>query len=71
MSDSDLIFGMIRFLYGVWKQDGTEYPSETLYALVMNIQGYMHSIGCEVKFLEEKQFAGVHNTLDNHMKTLA
>ncbi len=40
-------------------------------ALVMNIQEYLHSIGCEVKFLEEKHFARVHNTLDNHMKMLA
>ncbi len=53
------------------KQDGTEYPSETLYALIMNLQGHLHSMGKKVKFLEEKKFQGVWNTLDNQMKSLS
>ncbi len=71
MPDGDLIFGLVRFIHEVRKQDGSEYPSETLYALIMNIQGYLHTIGREVKLLEDKMFSGVRNTLDNKMKDLA
>ncbi len=64
MADGDLIFSLIQFIYETHKQDGTEYPSETLYALIMNLQGHLHTLGKEVKFLEEKKFKGVHNTLE-------
>ena len=68
MADGDLIFSLIRFIHETCKQDGTEYPAEILYALVMNLQGHLHMLGKEVKFLKENKFKGVQNTLDNHMK---
>ncbi len=49
MHVGDLIFGMICFIHEVCKQDGTPYPSKTLYALVINLQAYLATQGHEYK----------------------
>ena len=37
MPVGDLIYTLIRFIHEVHKVDGTNYPSETLYSMIMMI----------------------------------
>lgn len=67
----DLIsFNVCRFILEVRKQNGDDYPSDTLYELVLALQHYLRSNGCDVKFLDDPQYEDVKNTLDNRMKFL-
>ena len=60
-----------RFIIEVKKMDGTEYPADTLYSLVISVQLYMDSIGRPYKFLNDESFIQIKNTLDNVMKSHA
>ena len=60
-----------RFIHEVAKKDSQFYPAETLYTIVMSLQGYLQARGKEYCFLEDKTFAPVTNTLDNCMKELS
>ena len=71
MGIGDLIYSLIRFIHEVRKVDGSNYPSETLYSMIMMIQGFLATRGTEYQFLEDNQFKAVKNSLDNHMKGLA
>ena len=66
-----LCYGISRFIHEVRKVDGSCYPSETLYELVMALQGYLGTKGKEVKFCDDPQFRVIRNNLDNRMKELA
>ncbi len=67
----DLIYALICFIHEVQKVDGTNYPSETLYSMIMMLQGFLMTKGKEFCFLDDIWFKGVKNSLDNHMKALA
>ena len=71
MPVGDLIYALIRFIHEVHKVDGTNYPSETLYSMIMMIQGFLMTRGKEFCFLEDICLKGVKNSLDNCMKALA
>ena len=53
MADGDLVFSLIQFIHEVQKKDGTPYPAETLYSMIINLQVYLATIGKELKFLED------------------
>lgn len=59
------------FLMEIRKQNGTEYPRETLYEIVLSIQYFMSMNRCNLKLLEHNAFVKMRNMLDNCMKQLS
>ena len=68
MTIDEINYSVSRFICEVKKMDGTEYPADTLYSLVISVQLYMDSIGKPYKFLNDESFIQIKNTLDNVMK---
>ena len=68
MTVDEINYTVSRFICEVRKANGTEYPADTLYSLVMCIQLYMDHIGKNYKFLNDESFIQIKNTLDNVMK---
>ena len=59
------------FLMEIRKQNGEEYPHETLYEIVLSLQHYMAINRCDIKLLDHPGLVCMHNTLDNSMKELS
>ncbi len=59
------------FLTEIHKQNGDEYPWETLYEIVLSIQHYMSINGRQLKLLEHSGLVKMQNTLDSRMKELS
>ncbi|CAC5423576.1 unnamed protein product [Mytilus coruscus] len=71
MSLDELNYSISRFICEVRKTDGTEYPPDTLYSLVICLQLYMDTLGYNHKFLSYSSFIQIKNSLDNVMKLRA
>ncbi|XP_052086492.1 transcriptional regulator QRICH1-like [Mytilus californianus] len=71
MSLDELNYSISRFICEVRKTDGTEYPPDTLYSLVICLQLYMDTLGYNHKFLSDSSFIQIKNSLDNVMKLRA
>ena len=71
MTKDDLCFALSRFIHEVRKQNGDNYPSETLYELIISIQLYLASHGKEYRFLQDEAFVSLKNTIDSRMTFLA
>lgn len=71
LTNEDMCQELRKFLLECRKQDGSEYPSDTLYELLMSIQMFLHINGKNVKFLNEDEFLPLKHTLDNRMKDLS
>ena len=71
MSNDELCYSLSRFCMEAKKQNGENYPSETLYELIISIQLYLEMSGNEVKLLNDEIFQTLKNTLDNRMKQLS
>lgn len=71
MTDKEMTEVVCRFILEVRKKDGTDYPTETLYDLVLSLQLYLKQNGRKVRFLDDDEFDAVRNTLDNRMKYLS
>ena len=71
MTTDEMCYAMIRFVLEVRKQNGEEYPSNTLYEMIIAIQLYLSIKGVDVKFLKDECFKPLSNTLDTRMKELA
>ena len=71
MTKDELCYALTRFVLEVRKKNGDEYPSETLYELVISLQLYLATKGAQVKFLTDEAFISLQNTLDTQMKVLA
>ncbi len=59
---------LCHFLMEIWKQNGDEYPRETLYEIVLSLQHYMAMNGRQLKLLDHPQLVKLWNILDNRMK---
>lgn len=70
MNCDDLCFNVCRFILEVRKQNEDDYPSNTLYKLVLALQHYIRGQGSDVKFLDDPMLQDIRNTLDNRMKFL-
>jgi integrase len=70
MTKDELCFCLTRFVLEAKKQNGQEYPAETLYEIIISIQLYMSLNGREIKFLNDPEFVVLKNTLDSKMKDL-
>ena len=71
MNIQELNYALPHFIHKVAKKDLQFYPTETLYTIVMSLQGYLQAHGQECHFLEDKCFACIKNMLDNQMKELS
>ena len=63
-----LVFALTRFLTEVKKIDGSEYPSRTLYDILICVQFHLECLGFAWKLLNDETFKEVKYTLDNLMK---
>ena len=60
-----------RFILEVRKKTGVDYPSQTLYEIVICIQQYLKMFGRDLKLLEDTHIPAIRHTLDNRMKELS
>lgn len=70
MTEEEICFNVCRFILEVRKQNGDDYPADTLYELLLSLQHYMRVNGRKVKFLDDECFLPIRNSLDNRMKYL-
>ncbi len=59
------------FVLEIRKQNGDEYPRETLYKIVLSLQNFLAMNGRTVKLLDNAPFSKLWNTVDNKMKQLS
>lgn len=71
MSSADLNTILCRFICEVRKKNNEEYPSDSLYDLLLLLQLYLKHAGRKVRFLDDDCFEDLRNTLDNRMKDLS
>ena len=71
MTKDELCYSLSRFICEVIKEDGEDYPGQSLYELVINLQMHLEQLGKTYKFLSEESFLQVKNTLDHTMKQRA
>ena len=66
-----LQFWITRFVLETRKNDGTEYPPNSLYHIVTSLLCYLRVNGrpC-INFFKDAKFAGFKQTLDAEMKNL-
>ena len=62
------MFGMCRFIREVCKMNSEQFPTKTLYKIVMCVQFHLESISFMWKLLSQDQFVNLKFTLDNVMK---
>ena len=63
-----VVYALTRFITEIKKIDGNEYPSKTLYEIVVSFQFYLETLGFGWKLLNQEKFQEVKFTLDNIMK---
>ena len=68
ITKQSLSHDLSHFIVETRKQDGSEYPSKMLKHILLIIQMYLSSIGLVFEFLEDSDFVGLRNCLDNKMK---
>ena len=59
---------LCAFITQVKKVDGTDFPPCTLYEINVCLEMYLEMQGLTWKLLDDKEFLGLRNTLDNVMK---
>lgn len=67
MTGDELNYAIARFVVEVKKENGDEYPGETLRGMVVMLQLYLETLGREYKFLSD-DFMQLRNTVDTIMK---
>ena len=63
-----IVFALTRFITEIKKIDGNDYPSKTLYEIIISFQFYLETLGFAWKLLSQEVFKEVKFTLDNIMK---
>ncbi len=71
MNSSELCDVLGQFFIEICKQNGKEYPRETVYEILMAVQVSMSMKGRYVKFLDDLEFVKLCNTLNNYMIALS
>ena len=61
---------MCKFILEVRRQDGLEYPPNTLYCIACGIMRHIRQYNPELNFFTQAQFDGFKKTLDAEMKRL-
>ena len=68
ISGETLKFALCRFITEVKKLDGTEYPSHTLYDILICVQFHLECLGFSFRVISDDTFRDIKFTLDNLMK---
>ena len=68
INENSLVFALCRFTTEVKKFDGSEFPSKTLYDIVICLQFYLEKLGFTFKLLNDGAFTRIRFVLDNMMK---
>ena len=68
ITEDSIVFAMTRFLTEVKKLDGTDFPPNTLYDIVICVQFHLESMGFSWKLLSHEMFHDVRFIIDNLMK---
>ncbi len=68
LTKDNLSYGLCRFLTEVKKMDSSDFPSKTLYEILISIQMHLESEGLYWKLIDDSNFVNVKYTLDNLMK---
>ncbi len=68
ISKGNLCHSLCCFVNEVRKQDGTEYPGNTIYQIVICLQFFLEGKGKDWKLLDDPEFLSLKNTVDNVMK---
>ena len=71
MSNDKLCDVLGRFITEVKTQNGSDYPPNTLYEIIVSIQHYMRQNGKFISLLDDNEFAKLRQILDAKMKALA
>ncbi len=71
ISKPNLAYSLSCFLSEVWKKDGTDYPGDSLYQLLICIQFFLECSGRHWKLIDGEEFIPLKFTLDNLMKERA
>ena len=66
-----LSYSLSNFIMEVRKHDGTDFPGQTLYQIVICLQFFLETQGFEWKLVDDPVFIRFKNTLDNVMKERA
>ena len=68
ITESSVIFAVCRFITEVRKVDGSDFPSKTLYDIVICLHFFLEQLGFTYKLLSDDMFTRIQFTLDNLMK---
>ncbi|CAC5409552.1 unnamed protein product [Mytilus coruscus] len=71
MTKDELCYSLSRFICEVIKENGEDYPGQTLYEILITIQMHFEQLGKCYKFVNDERFLQVKNTLDYTMKQRA
>ncbi len=71
IAKSNLAYALSCFLSEVRKKDGSEYPGDSLYQLIICLQFYLERTGHHWKLIDGEEFLPLKFTLDNLMKERA
>ena len=61
---------LCKFILEIRRQDGKEYPPNTLYSIACGILRHVRNYAPQVNFFTQVQFTGFRKTLDSEMKRL-
>ena len=64
-------YSLSNFILEVKKKDGTDFPPQTLYQIIISLQFFLETRGLEWKLIDDPVFIRFKNTLDNLMKERA
>ena len=64
----NLSFALCHFMTEIRKLNGCEFPSKTMYDIIICIQFYLGAFGFNWKLVDDVYFQDVKFTLDNLMK---
>ena len=68
--ESSLDSWLSKFILEIRKQDGKEYPPNTLYSIACGILRHVRNYAPQINFFSQSQFHGFRQTLDSEMKRL-
>ena len=64
----ELCGALCKFITEVKKVDGGDFPSRTLYDIIICLQFWLESNGLSWRLISDEEFCNVKFTLDNTMK---
>ena len=69
-SPPQLSYWLSRFVLEVRRQDGRDYPPQTLYSMCCGLLRYVREVKPEINIFKDPQYADFQRTLDAEMKRL-